>query len=72
MRSYEEKGAGVVACLLQSGIFCFCVRGGISLDVEKMGFKNVSMGNTIVENEKKAIVNYYGSGTNQILYEYKL
>lgn len=39
---------------------------------EKMGFKNVSMGNTIVENEKKAIVNYYGSGTNQILYEYKL
>ncbi len=39
---------------------------------EKMDFKNVSKGNIIFENGKKAIVNYYGSGTNQILYEYKL
>jgi len=39
---------------------------------EKMGFKNVSAGDVIVENGKKAICNYYGSGTNQILYEYKL
>lgn len=39
---------------------------------EKMGFQNVSEGNTIVEHGKKALVNYYGSGTHQILYEYKL
>ncbi len=39
---------------------------------EKMGFRNISSGNTIVENGRKAMVNYYGSGTNQILYEYTL
>ncbi len=39
---------------------------------EKMDFKNVSKGNTVVENGREAMVNYYGSGTNQILYEYNL
>ncbi|MFO7923048.1 MAG: GNAT family N-acetyltransferase [Bacteroidales bacterium] len=39
---------------------------------EKMGFENASEGNTVVENGRKAIINYYGSGTNQILYEYQL
>ncbi|MFP4488134.1 MAG: GNAT family N-acetyltransferase, partial [Bacteroidales bacterium] len=39
---------------------------------EKMNFKNISQGNTVIENGKKAMVNYYGSGTNQILYEYVL
>ncbi|MFO7755414.1 MAG: GNAT family N-acetyltransferase [Bacteroidales bacterium] len=39
---------------------------------EKMNFRNASHGNTIIENGKKAMVNYYGSGTNQILYEYVL
>lgn len=36
---------------------------------EKQGFNNISKGNTIVENGREAIVNYYGSGTNQVLYE---
>lgn len=39
---------------------------------EKMDFRNASYGNTIIENGKKAMANYYGSGTNQILYEYVL
>lgn len=37
---------------------------------EKHGFTNISKGNTIVKNGRKAIVNYYGSGTNQVLYEF--
>ncbi|MCF8233489.1 MAG: GNAT family N-acetyltransferase [Bacteroidales bacterium] len=37
---------------------------------EKMRFRNISSGNTLVENGRKAIMNYYGSGTNQVLYEY--
>jgi L-2,4-diaminobutyric acid acetyltransferase len=36
---------------------------------EKYGFTNISKGNTVVENGRKAIANYYGSGTNQVLYE---
>ena len=39
---------------------------------EKTGFQNVSSGDTLIENGKKAMVDYYGSGTNQILYEYAL
>ncbi len=36
---------------------------------EKQGFNNISKGLTTVENGRQAIVNYYGSGTNQVLYE---
>ncbi len=39
---------------------------------QKMKFKNISNGDTVVENNIKAIVNYYGSGTNQVLFEYQL
>ena len=39
---------------------------------EKMGFENISSGELVKENERRAIKNYYGSGTNQILYEYLL
>jgi ribosomal protein S18 acetylase RimI-like enzyme len=42
---------------------------------EKLKFKNVSSENgykVVKENGKEAILNYYGSGTNQILYELDL
>lgn len=39
---------------------------------EKMGFKSITKDGieTITQNEKEAMVDYYGSGTNQFLYEY--
>jgi len=36
---------------------------------EKMRFRNISSGDTLIENGRKATINYYGSGTNQVLYE---
>ncbi|MCF7668784.1 MAG: GNAT family N-acetyltransferase [Verrucomicrobia bacterium] len=36
---------------------------------ERLGFANASFGETIEKNGKKAMPNYYGSGTDQILYE---
>lgn len=39
---------------------------------EKMGFENASKGDIVVENDRKAMVNYYGSGTNQVMYEFTL
>lgn len=39
---------------------------------EKMKFTNVSDGNTIMVDEKRALPNYYGSGTDQFLYEFKI
>ena len=36
---------------------------------ERHGFEVSSTGKTITENKKLAVVNYYGSGTNQVVYE---
>lgn len=35
----------------------------------KCGFRNISQGNTIEKYGQKAMINYYGSGTDQVLLE---
>ena len=62
----REKGCMRVRATVETGNFASWKM------FEKAKFETVSEGETIVVHGKKALVNYYGSGTDQFLYELDL